>query len=174
MTTDKQPDKMEWIRSTLDQYEGPLTRYAMRITGNLDRARDVVQDTFIRLCSKEQSELDDHLAEWLFTVCRNRALDVQKKESRMTPLSDQQLETCESREPHPSARVEQEETTSKALQLVKTLPANQQEVIRLKFQNGLSYKEISNITKLTVTNVGFLIHTGIKTLRQQMSIEGGI
>ncbi len=49
------------------------------------------------------------------------------------------------------------------------LPANQQECIRLKFQHGLSYKQISQVTDLSVTNVGFLIHTGLKTLRKQLS-----
>jgi RNA polymerase sigma-70 factor (ECF subfamily) len=42
-------------------------------------------------------------------------------------------------------------------------------VIRLKFQHGMSYKQISQITHLTVTNVGFLIHTGLKTLRRQLT-----
>ena len=53
------------------------------------------------------------------------------------------------------------------------LPANQQEVIRLKFQNDLSYREISRITKLSESNVGFLIHTGLKTLRHRVrALEG--
>jgi RNA polymerase sigma-70 factor (ECF subfamily) len=51
------------------------------------------------------------------------------------------------------------------------LPKNQQEVIRLKFQHGLSYKEISTVTNLSVTNVGFLIHTGLKVLRERF---GGV
>ncbi len=45
------------------------------------------------------------------------------------------------------------------------LSENQREVIRLKFQNDLSYKEIADITRLSVTNVGFLLHTGLKKLR---------
>ena len=45
------------------------------------------------------------------------------------------------------------------------LPPNQREVIRLKFQNDLSYREIAEVTQLTETNVGFLLHTGLKKLR---------
>jgi RNA polymerase sigma-70 factor (ECF subfamily) len=48
------------------------------------------------------------------------------------------------------------------------LPDNQQEVIRLKVQNGLSYREISEVTGLSVSNVGFLLHKGIKTIREKM------
>ena len=73
-----------------------------------------------------------------------------------------------SAEPSPAMAAEQRETNTEILRLVATLPKNQQEVVRLKFQNELSYQEISAITNLTVTNVGFLIHTAIKNLRQQM------
>jgi RNA polymerase sigma factor (sigma-70 family) len=166
--SDEQPKKLEWLRSALDRYEGPLIRYANRITGDLDRARDVVQDTFIKLCAQDPKEVEDHLAEWLFTVCRNRALDVRRKEDRMTPLSDYQMESCHSQDPSPSKAMEQREETNRVLLLLEMLPDNQQEVIRLKFQNGLSYKEISRVTNLTVTNVGFLIHTGLKALRLKL------
>ena len=37
----------------------------------------------------------------------------------------------------------------------------------MKFQNDLSYQQISEITKLSVSNVGVLIHTALKTLRQK-------
>jgi RNA polymerase sigma-70 factor (ECF subfamily) len=53
------------------------------------------------------------------------------------------------------------------MKILNTLPANQQEVIRLKFQGDLSYLEISRITSLSVSNVGFLIHTGLKTIREK-------
>jgi RNA polymerase sigma-70 factor (ECF subfamily) len=51
------------------------------------------------------------------------------------------------------------------------LPSNQQEVFRLKFQNGLRYQEISRVTKQSVSNVGFLLHTAMKTIRRQLRIE---
>ena len=43
-------------------------------------------------------------------------------------------------------------------------------MIRLKFADGFSYKEISRISGHTVSNVGFLIHTGLKTIRGRMSL----
>ena len=159
----------DWIRSALDRYEGALTRYAQRITGDLERARDVVQETFLRLCKEDQVQLDGHLPEWLFTVCRNKALDVQRKECRMTTLTEVEMGQSESRESSPAAVVERNDSASRVLQMLTLLPDNQQEVIRLKFQNGLSYKEISRVTELSVSNVGFLIHRGLKTVREKMN-----
>lgn len=163
--------KAEWVRTALREHEGALIRYAAQITGDLDRARDVVQDTFLKLCAESPARLDGHLKEWLFTVCRNRALDVMRKEHRMKPMDQIQLEDNVSREPSPAAQAEQNENANQALRLLDALPANQKEVVRLKFQGGLSYKEISRVTNLSVSNVGFLMHTAIKTLRQQMQDE---
>ena len=74
-------------------------------------------------------------------------------------------------EPRPGAALEAEETQAAVLRLIERLPRHQQEVIRLKFQNGFSYKEISRITRLSVTNVGFLIHTAIKALRREWTAQ---
>ena len=53
------------------------------------------------------------------------------------------------------------------LRILGTLPPRQQEVLQLKFQNDLSYQQISEITELSVSNVGVLIHNALKTLRQR-------
>ena len=72
------------------------------------------------------------------------------------------------REPSPEERVERSEQLDRIEQLVQQLSENQQEVIRLRFQSGLSYRDISEVTGLSVSNVGFLIHTGLKKIRQQL------
>jgi RNA polymerase sigma-70 factor (ECF subfamily) len=163
--------RAEWVRAVVDRFSGPLTRYAQLITGDLEQARDVVQDTFIRFCDEKPERVDPYLAQWLFTVCRNRALDVQRKQSRMKPLSEVEMNSQASLDLSPSAQAERRETDSEVLGHLARLPRNQQEVVRLKFQNGLSYREISEITQLSVSNVGFLMHTALKTLRQQMKPE---
>ena len=164
------PDS-SWISSVLAEFEQPLTRYAAHITGDVERAREIVQDTFLRLCRQKPAKISGHLAQWLYTVCRNRALDVLRKERRMTGISDAQLELQTHSGPDASAAMEKEEQLTDVLKILTTLPANQQEVIRLKFQGDLSYTEISRITNLTVSNVGFLIHTGLKTIRKKIQEE---
>jgi len=156
----------DWIASALEEYERPLTRYAIHILGDVERAKEVVQDTFLKLCRQDHSRLRDHLAQWLYSVCRNRALDVLRKEKRMTGLSDAHL-NLPAHGPGISLAMEREEQVSDVMNILNTLPSNQQEVIRLKFQGELSYLQISQITNLSVSNVGFLIHTGLKTIREK-------
>jgi RNA polymerase sigma-70 factor (ECF subfamily) len=164
------PPDTEWVRAAVSQFEGPLTLYASRLLGDADGARDVVQETFLRLCGQDRAAVDPHLAEWLFTVCRNRALDVLRKEGRMTRLSDDQMHVRPSNDPDPAVMLERRESASNIMRLLDGLPVNQREVIRLKFQNGFSYKEISRISGHSVSNVGFLIHTGLKTIRGQLAV----
>ena len=172
------------ISALLDRYERPLVRYALSILRDLESARDVVQETFIRYVraggaggiapvSEEGDSAagsgispppsTDRVAAWLFTVCRNRALDYQRKHSRIVPMNFPDNRATE--EPSPAAYLESRDTAASLLQLLEHLSPNQREVIRLKFQSDLSYKEIAEITQLSVTNVGFLLHTGLKKLR---------
>lgn len=157
------------VRQAVAKYERPLVLYAWRITTNLELAREVVQDTFMKLCDQSPDEVADHLAQWLYTVCRNRALDVVRKEKPMKTLHDPGSQLPDEHSAVPEAAIEQAETNHQLALAIKDLPSNQQEVLRLKFQHGLSYRDIAKATQLSTTNVGYLIHTGIKTLRQTLA-----
>src|SRR5947209_19961578 len=151
----------------MKRFERPLLQYATRILGDSDRARDVVQETFVKLQNEKRQQLDDAPAKWLFTVCRNGALNICRKEKRMTYLDQELLEARESDQPAPFETLEQKEASGFLLKILGTLPPRQQEVLQLKFQNDLSYQEISEITQLSVSNVGVMIHNALKTLRQR-------
>jgi RNA polymerase sigma-70 factor (ECF subfamily) len=167
--SDTSSARLDWIREVIDQHQGRLIRFAARITGDLDSARDVVQDTFLKLLREDVGTTRDHIAPWLFKVCRNRALDVRRKESPLMPLDDVDSARLEERGPDALAALERSATAGRVLAVLGELPARQQEVLRLRFQEDLSYKEIGAITKCSVTNVGFLIHTGVKHLRQRLA-----
>src|SRR5918997_209775 len=158
----------EWVRAAVGRFEGPLTLYASRLLRDVEAARDVVQETFLRLCTRDRAQVEPHLAEWLFTVCRNRTLDVLRKEGRMARLSEEQLHVVPSPDPSPQDVLERRDDAAHALRLLEALPESQREVLRLKFQNGFTYREISRITGHSVTNVGYLMHAGMKTIRGRM------
>jgi RNA polymerase sigma-70 factor (ECF subfamily) len=87
----------------------------------------------------------------------------------METLTDQRANDLAATGPGGTVALERQEAASQVIELLDTLPTNQQEVVRLKFQNSLSYKEISAITGLSVTNVGYLLHTAIQTLRGKLN-----
>lgn len=159
------------LERTFAEQQAPLVRYATRLLGDRERARDVVQDTFVRFMAQPAEAVDGHAVEWLFTVCRNRALDVLRKEGRMKRFEEGQAERVSANEPRPGRQLEEAETHETLLRMIDRLPHNQQEVIRLKFQNGFSYQEIARITDLSIGNVGFLIHTAVARLRAEFAAQ---
>ncbi len=158
----------DWVRTALERFEQPLLRYALRITGDVETAQDVVQDTFLKLCLADRTKIQEYLAPWLYRVCRNRALDVRKKEQRMQSVDPVTLAAQPSPQPPPRDVAQGRETETLALEAFAELPDNQQEVFRLKFQEQLSYKEISEVTGFPVTNVRYLIHISLKRVRERL------
>ena len=157
------PDR-RWLEDALNEYERPLVRYAFRLTGHLETARDIVQDCFLRLCQQTPGRVSDHVREWLFAVCRNRAIDHLRKEGRMDGLDAREPAALDT----PVTHAEEREQQGEVLKCIDALPARQQEVLHLKFVDGLSYKQISAVTSVSTSNVGFLLHTALKTLRRRL------
>ncbi len=158
--------KEHFIEQAMADYESPLLGYASTILHDLDRARDVVQDTFIRLCQQDIPKVRDNLKSWLFTVCRNRALDLLRKDKNIQPIDEIRWQRIAGPDLPPDQQFDQDERFAQVMKYLDRLSANQREVILLKFHQGLSYQEITKITGLSSGNVGFLIHTGLKRLRE--------
>src|SRR5437016_4537904 len=59
--------KSQWIVDALDRHEASLVRYANWILGDIESAREVVQETFLRLCKEQQSRVGAYLAQWILT-----------------------------------------------------------------------------------------------------------
>jgi RNA polymerase sigma-70 factor (ECF subfamily) len=156
----------QFIEQAMVEFESPLIGYAASILNDHDLARDVVQDTFIRLCQQDIAKVEGSLKSWLFTVCRNRALDLLRKNKRTEPLEEIRWRKVAGPGLQPDEETLREELLERVMKLLDRLPAKQREVILLKFQQGLSYQEIQKVTGYSSGNIGFLIHTGLKRVRE--------
>lgn len=158
------------VRRAMRDFEGPLVGYTMNLVGDLETARDIVQETFIKLYEQEPGRISaTGLKAWLYTVSRNRALDSLRRRKHQVSIDDDSMPEFISPDSSPDEQLSQAEEAANVLRFIRRLPANQQEVVKLKFISDLSYKEISAITGLSSTNVGFLIHTALQRLRQMMA-----
>jgi len=158
----------DWIESMVNRYERPLLAYACRLLGgDQSRAQDAVQETFLRLCREDRQQIESRIAAWLFSVCRTRVIDMQ----RSLGHAMNSLDCLPVVDPAPDASqlAESAEQASKLAALVGTLTPRQQEVLRLRLQAELSYREIAEITGLTVSNVGFHLHAAVRSLRDAMN-----
>ena len=165
MTRTELSNRRRWVLSVLDEHEARLTRFAARLVGDEDAARDVVQHAFLRLCDESPNELHDRVAQWLFTVCRNRAVDVLRRRGRTTSLDKLDAHAGVSKEPDPAVAVEKQEIYRRLNGLVAGLPPNQREAIDL-WSEGFANAEIAAITGHSEGNVRVLVHRALKTLRR--------
>ena len=175
MPPDVGDSQWTWVQEAMEQHQSALIRYARHILHDGDQARDAVQEAFIRLCKESPETIADHLLPWLFRVVRNQCLNMLRKDKRMTPFDplrtshSEDLDKVSIRDNpadnHPRDQRKRETITS-LFELVDTLPAKQRELVLLKFQQDFSYQEISDVTGLSVSNVGYILHQAVRSLKQ--------
>ena len=159
-----------WVLAVLDRYEAPLVRYAARLLGDGDSAREAVQHSFLQLCEHSAEVFDNgRVAPWLFRVCRNKALDLIRLRQRQTGDSEANLATLAGREPDPAEQAERQDLCCELARRVAQLPAGQREAIDL-WCEGFSYREISEIAGQSEGNVRVLVHRAIKQLRAYFTV----
>lgn len=154
------------LREAIIRWQRPLCAYAASLLGgDSAAAEDAVQETFLRLCRLETAALPDPLAPWLFRVCRTRVIDMQRALRPSASLAA----SAAAADPGPSPEqcAEQREQANELDRLVHQLPPRQQELLRLRLQAGLSYREIAEATGMTVSNVGYQLHHAVRVLRER-------
>jgi RNA polymerase sigma factor (sigma-70 family) len=154
----------EIIDAALQRYEKPLISYARTITNDLESARDAVQETFLRLSRQDVKALEPRLAPWLYFVCRNCALDHVRKVARF--FTDALNEDFPAEGASPAAEAAATDETERLRWMIAQLPQQQREIVNLKFEAGLSYKEIAEAMRMSVSSVGVQLHAAVQTLRR--------
>jgi RNA polymerase sigma-70 factor (ECF subfamily) len=164
-----------WVMEAVDLYELPLLRYARRLLGDVDLAADAVQHAFVKLCAESHDRLEGRVAPWLFRVCRNRALDHLRRSGREQPLLDDPRDEpaggrTGSREPDPAVSTERADLAARLRTLLEDLPAPQRETIDL-WCEGLTYRQIAEVTGRQEGHVRVLAHRGLSALRSHPLVK---
>lgn len=161
-------NKSEWIEKLMQQYSKPMIRYAAAILKDTEAAREVVQECFLNLLEEPDGTVHLHLQGWLFRQCRNRAIDVWRKRQRQEPLDDTNDLPDFSSDPY--KQLEQNRSLTVLQREVEKLSPRHQEVVWLKYHEGLSYKQISEIMGTSPSNVGFLLYEAVHRLRESAGL----
>jgi RNA polymerase sigma-70 factor (ECF subfamily) len=168
------PDRRSWVLAALDRFEGRLVRYCARLLADEETARDVVQHAFLRMCDQSPEKLAGREAAWLYTVCRNKALDLLRRQAQRngSPREDEQemVGVARSAEPNPAELAETEELYAVLQRLVVELPRNQQEMVEM-WSQGVAYAEIAQITGVTVGAARVTVHRAIARLRRHPQVR---
>jgi RNA polymerase sigma-70 factor (ECF subfamily) len=159
----------ESLSAFLMRYQHSLVRFARRLLGDPDAAQDVVQETFIQVARYPRRLLDvASCHNWLLKVARNLGISRIRKDSRARrhaeAARDRLAADAAARQEAAAARLEAEELREKVRGEIDRLKPRYREVLLLKVQEEKTYREIAEITGLSVTNVGYLLHRAMKEL----------
>lgn len=165
MTKAERQKKME---QALDLWQASLTRYVFRITRNVESAQDVVQDVFLKLWQVDDRVFQTDLKPWLFTVCRNKAIDLLR---RKKPASGFELDEFASADFGPEIHLVGKQTSEQVYVALAKLSPRQQELLRLRCEEGFSYQEMATITGLTANNIAVQVHGALKKIREWLADE---
>lgn len=163
--------RLQAFEAIVSEYESALLHYAAHIVYNYDAAQDVVQDTFIKLFKNWKDELtpSPQISSWLYRVTHNCAVDYLRRESRRRLLHIRHAE--EHHDFIPPDRGEGfriSEAAEKAVEALRTLSLREQQLVILKVYEEKSYREISEITGLTISNVGYILHYAMKKMAAEL------
>jgi RNA polymerase sigma-70 factor (ECF subfamily) len=144
------PNHTAWVMEVVVAFQPRLLRYAADLVGPA-LARDVVQDTFLRLCDQERARVEGHLAAWLFTVCRNRALELRRRLKRLTTLD---AERAAPTQHGPDVAVLHREALERVREALSTLPERERELVRLKFDGELRFaRQLESLARASLRKV---------------------
>src|SRR6185369_17037779 len=169
------PPKAETIEELFAALESPLLNYALRLAGELSVAEDIVQEAFMKL----HAQFDDvrEPRRWLYRTAHNLALNHRRDAGKIIPLELKSEDGAAANDtsdpqPPPDEQIAHWEGIGLVRLSLETLDERSRELIRLKFTENLSYKEISVRTGLSIGNVGYVLHHALKAIAEELTKNG--
>lgn len=163
--------KQAAFEALVSAYEAPLLRYASRIVYDQDAAQDIVQNTLIKLFTSwnEPLEPSPQLSSWLYRVAHNQAVDYLRKEARRRLLHRRHGDESPTfMPPNRGREFAVGDAAARAVAALRKLSLRERQLVILKVYEEQSYKAISEITGLSIGNVGYILHHAMKKLAAEV------
>jgi RNA polymerase sigma-70 factor (ECF subfamily) len=166
---------VETIEELFMALESPLLAYAFRFVGQVELAEDIVQEVFMRLHAQFEEVREPK--KWLYRTVHNLALNHQRDSRKIVSLELKHEEATENLDttdpqPLPDEQIARLEGIGLVRLSMKALDKRSRELVRLKFNEGLTYKEIAGKTGLTISHVGYLLHHAMKAIADELAKNG--
>jgi RNA polymerase sigma-70 factor (ECF subfamily) len=145
-----------------------LRAFAISLSGNVDRADDLVQETLLRaLANIDSFQPGTNMSAWLFTILRNLFRSEYRKRRREVEDGDGSYAETLKSQPEQSSRVEFEEFRT----ALAKLPPDQREALILVGASGFSYEEAAEICGCAVGTIKSRVNRARGRLADLLSIE---
>ena len=158
----------EAFSSLFRAYYEPLYQFAGRYTRDAQNAESLVQDVFVKIWEhREGLRVRSNVKSYLYTAVRNHALNMIKREGRMS--GEESFDLHEGAERSPEEALIDKETAEAVRRAVENLAPQCRQVYTLKRYDHLSYVEIAEVLNVTVNTVKTQMKRAIKSLKKQLA-----
>ena len=165
----------------VSRWERPLHRFVFRMLPRQEDARDITQETFLRILKKsDRFKEGSRFSTWMYQIALNLCRDHLRHRRRWGLLFAKGHEPDDAREApldsgsdfDPSLTAERREMCSVVNQALARIPTQQREVLILKEYEGLKFKEIAEILHCPESTVKSRMYYGLNTLRAELARRG--
>ncbi|MGI6227359.1 MAG: RNA polymerase sigma factor [Peptococcales bacterium] len=167
---------MERVQQLYELYKILILRYFLRLTGNMEEAGELTQETFYQAClSIHRFHQKSSAKTWLYAVARNVYLKNLRKKSKdkWFPFDEYSWSHTEFRVGDPGEQIVIQETREQIAKALLKLPENHRTVLILKEYEQLGYEEIAEICGQTVNWARVTFFRAKKQLHQiYQKLEG--
>jgi RNA polymerase sigma-70 factor (ECF subfamily) len=157
------------IRDALLKAVPNLRAFAVSLSGNVDRADDLVQETLMRaLANIESFQPGTNLSAWLFTILRNQFRSEYRKRRREVEDVDGKYSDKLKTQPEQLSKIEFTELR----EALTRLPDDQREALLLVGASGFSYEEAAEICGCAVGTIKSRVNRARHRLAEMMAVTG--
>ncbi|GJM35760.1 MAG: DNA-directed RNA polymerase sigma-70 factor [Saprospiraceae bacterium] len=159
---------MKYFQEHILPIQNKLFRFALRIVGNTEEAEDVVQEVFLKLWrQKQQWPNIQNIEAWSMRLTKNLSIDRLRRVSRREE-SLEQVYHSPALQPTPAQITESKDSLEQIKKFMEQLPEKQRLVIHLRDIEELSYKEISEVLEMPMSQVKTNLFRGRNALREMV------
>ncbi len=161
--------------SALDElyrrYYDPMYRYFYSKLGQQEAiAADFTQDLFVRLIEKAAYfDTQQNFSSWLYTIASNLCKNEYRRKSRAIIDSQKSILTLDIQEEQPHLKIKKSDFDRQLAAAVKQLQTAQQTCFRLRYEQGLTLPEISQIMDCPIGTIKSRLHYALRQLQDVLS-----
>ncbi|HUE69539.1 MAG TPA: sigma-70 family RNA polymerase sigma factor [Pirellulaceae bacterium] len=159
------------LEDAFTQYQSELLGTLFYLVGNLEDARDALQEAFIK-CWRNQDKLHeiDNLKAWIFRIALNTGRDIRetawRRKKQALPEDESMLTSTQA---GPEAIVEQDERLSRLRAALHQLRPEEQEVFLLRQNGEMTYEEIGEALEIPSGTVKTRMRLALQKLREVLA-----
>jgi RNA polymerase sigma-70 factor (ECF subfamily) len=152
-----------------DRYQGGIFRYLYYRVGDQQTAEDLTSEVFLRMIEKISNYQDRRISfqAWLFQIARNISIDHYRKLKSRSSIALEEDQPGRAEEP--LEVVDRELTSENLCKALRELPANQRDVIVLRFVVGMPIGEAAATLHKTEDSIKGLQRRALITLREVLT-----